>query len=306
MKPTDMCETPEKNVRIVIVGSGGRLGSTMMDFFGRDHQVLGFDHAALDLADPGMIDSVLGGLDFDHLFLAGALTAVDYCETHAEEAHAVNARGPGRIAEICAGKGARLTYISTDMVFDGLKGGPYVESDEARPVSVYGASKLEGERRVMAASSGHLVARISWVFGPARPAFPEWIIQQAASGKQLTLPANKICSPTSTLDLVEWLDALVFRRDASGIYHLCNSGACTWRDWGQYCIDVAREAGLPLPAVDITGIPLDSVEAFVAKRPPNSSMDTARFTGLTGFQPRPWREAIRDHVMQNVAGRGHH
>ncbi|RPJ33366.1 MAG: hypothetical protein EHM17_10515, partial [Verrucomicrobiaceae bacterium] len=134
-------------------------------------------------------------------------------------------------------------------------------------------------------------------------AFPEWIIGQACAKEELTLPGDKIACPTYTLDLIGWLEVLVFGRPegpAAGIFHLCNSDPCTWRDWGQCCIDTAREAGLPVIAREITPVATDSVAAFVAKRPLNSAMDTAKFQQLTGIQPRPWREATRDHVMQNI------
>lgn len=298
-----MSKDPDMKKQVVVVGSGGRLGHAMMNRFSNEHHVTGFNHSQLDLGNDASIDAALGGLEFDHLFLAGALTAVDYCETHPDEAYAVNATGPGRIAGICAEKGAHLTYISTDMVFDGLKGGPYVETDEALPISVYGASKLEGERLVIQASYNNLVARVSWVFGPHRPAFPEWIINQACAKSEVTLPGDKTGNPTYTIDLVEWLNALVFRAEgpARGVYHLCNSDPCTWRDWGQHTIDVARETGHPVLASEITGVPVDSVAAFVAKRPRNSALDTDMFTRATGIRPRPWQEAIREFVVQMSA-----
>lgn len=292
--------TPAK--RIVVVGAGGRLGSSLADFLETSHQVTRFDRKQLDLTSDASIEDALGGLDYDLLFLTGALTAVDYCETHEDEAYAANAMGPGKIAEISASKGAHVTYISTDMVFGGSKEGLYQETDIPDPISVYGASKLEGENRVLAASPDHLVARVSWVYGPGRPAFPEWIIDRACAVADLTLPGDKLCCPTHTIDLIGWLDALVFndtRPPASGIYQLCNSNACTWRDWGQFCIDTAREAGYPVLAREITGVPVESVPAFVAKRPKNSAMSTEKFTQLTGIRPRDWKEALRDFVILN-------
>lgn len=287
---------------VVVVGAGGRLGSSLVRYLAPDHQVTAFDRKQLDLGSGGAIDEALGGLDYDHLFLTGALTAVDYCETHEKEAFAVNAAGPGRIAAISAGKGAHVTYISTDMVFGGSQPEPYVETDQPDPVSVYGASKLEGEAGVLGACDGNLVARVSWVFGPGRPAFPEWIIDKACSGPDLTLPGDKIACPTYTLDLIRWLASLVFERPdrpASGVFHLCNSTPCTWREWGQFCIDTAREAGFPVAAVNIEGVPVDSVRAFAAKRPRNSALSTEKFRVLTGVRPRDWTEAIREFVLQS-------
>ena len=286
---------------ILIIGSGGRLGNALNAHFAAHRPTIALSRQDLELTSQESIESTLRDLDFTHVFITGALTAVDYCEAHREEAFAVNASAPGRIAEIAAQKGAHATYISTDMVFDGLKRSPYLETDGANPISCYGASKLEGEHQVLAASPDHLVARVSWVFGPSRPAFPEWIIQQAHARQDLTLPGDKIGNPTYTMDLIEWLDALVFGTagsPANGIYHLCNSNPCTWRDWGQLCIDTAREAGVPLLAREIRGVPVDSVAAFVAKRPRDSSLSTAKFTRATGIQPRTWQEALREFVMK--------
>lgn len=292
----------DERKKIVVVGSGGRLGSSLVAFLEREHQVTGFGRRELDLASNRSIEEALGPLDYDCLMLTGALTAVDYCETHEEEAFAVNGRGPGRIAEISAEKGAHVTYISTDMVFDGSKETPYDEADKPEPISVYGTSKLDGETRVLSASVDHLVARVSWVYGPNRPAFPEWIVGRACEDTRLTLPGNKICCPTFTLDLIDWLAALVVQAPdgpASGVFHLCNANPCTWRDWGQFTIDTAREAGFPIIAGEIEGIPVESVAAFVAKRPVNSAMDTGKFSALTGIRPRDWREALRDFVIQS-------
>ncbi len=286
---------------ILIIGAGGRLGGVLNDHLAQCHPTIVLRRQDLDLTSPENIEATLRGLEFSHVFITAALTAVDYCETHEQEAFAVNAVAPGIIAEIAAGKGAHVTCISTDMVFDGLKGGPYVESDEPNPVSVYGASKLEGERRVLAAAPANLVARVSWVFGPSRPAFPEWIISQAREKSDVTLPGDKTGNPTYTLDLVGWLDALVFGESgvrASGIHHLCNSNPCIWRDWGQLSIDTARDAGVPLLCREIRGVPVDSVAAFVAKRPPNSALDSTKFTQTTGIRPRPWQETTREFVMQ--------
>jgi dTDP-4-dehydrorhamnose reductase len=289
--------------RVVVVGSDGRLGRLLVEVLRQRHSVVGLGRVELDLGSAESVEQALAGLDYDCLFLTGALTAVDYCEIHEEEAFAINAEGPRLIAEISARKGAHVTYISTDMVFDGTKSGPYLETDKPIPLSVYGASKLEGEQRVLSASAANLVVRVSWVFGPGRPAFPEWIIGQACAKEDLTLPGDKTACPTYTLDLIGWLEALVFgraERPASGIYHLCNSEPCSWRDWGQFCIESARKAGLPVIAREISPVPVDSVAAFVAKRPLNSALDTTKFQQLTGIRPRSWREAIRDHVMQNI------
>lgn len=290
------------SMKTVVVGASGRLGSSLAAHLREKHQVVSISRSDMDLASSEAISAVLEPLDFDNVIITGALTGVDYCETHDAEAHLVNAAGPGEIARIAAEKGAHVCYVSTDMVFDGQKEKPYSETDGANPISVYGATKLAGERAVLEASADNLVVRVSWVYGPGRPAFPEWIIDKACSEKDLTLPGNKICSPTYTLDLITWMETLIYGLGdgpASGIYHLCNSGDCTWREWGLACLRAAREAGYPVLADDIVGIPVDTVAAFVAKRPVNSVMNTGKFSKLMGSEPRPWEEALRDHVIHS-------
>jgi hypothetical protein len=183
--------------RVVVVGSGGRLGSSLVSYLRRDHEVTGFARADLDLGCPESIGKALEPLDYDLLFLTGALTAVDYCETHRDEAFAVNASGPGLIAGISAGKGAHVTYISTDLVFDGGADAPYRETDEARPINVYGASKLEGERRVLEATATIWLRGFHGSSGLAGRRFPSGSSARPAR-KDVTLPGNKTGCPTYT------------------------------------------------------------------------------------------------------------
>ena len=284
--------------RIVVVGAGGRLGKAFVSRYQGEHDVICLNHAALDLADPASIAATLKPLDYDLLILPGALTAVDYCETHQEEAFAVNSLGPKLVAEISAGKGAHVTYISTDFVFDGLSTGPYDEHATPNPLSVYGASKLEGEENILTASRDNLVVRVSWVYGPAKPAFPEWIIGQAMQQAELALPAEKIGSTTYTPDVAEYLRLLLGLEGgpvASGVFHFANTGVCTWQQWGQHCLDAAANRGLPLRTRRISGNRLEDIKAFVASRPINSVLSSGKFQDFTGVTPRPWQEAMADH-----------
>jgi len=289
--------------RVVVVGSDGRLGSALFEVLRQDYDVIPLGRRQMDLACERSITAALESLDYDFLFLTGALTGVDYCETHAQEADAVNGAAPGRVAEISATKGAHVTYVSTDMVFDGDTELPYLETDRPRPISIYGESKLKGEDRIMAASDANLIVRVSWVFGPGRPAFPEWIVRQACSLPSLMLPVDKIACPSYTLDLVEWMAALVFGGavgPAAGVFHLCNSGPCTWQDWGQFCVDTARASSYPIIVGEIDGVAVDSVPAFVARRPRNSALNTGKFSCRTGITPRHWQEAVHDFMSESI------
>jgi dTDP-4-dehydrorhamnose reductase len=289
--------------QLVIVGSGGRLGSALLESYSKSHRVTGLIRAELDLADSESIQRALEPLEYDRLILPGALTAVDYCESHEDEAFAINADGPKLIAEISAEKGAHVTYISTDFVFDGLSTHAYSEEMVARPLSVYGASKLEGEEAVLGVSKDNLVARVSWLYGSGKPAFPEWIIQQAMKQSALALPKEKIGIPTYTEDVVDYLKALITLDGgipAGGIFHLSNSGQCTWQEWGQFCIDQAAAAGVTLKTRKISGNCLEDIVAFVAPRPINSVLSTEKFTRQTGIVPRSWQDAMREHFAKTL------
>lgn len=285
-------------LRIVIVGAAGRLGQALQSRFSSDAEVIGLSRGQIDLASPDSIRAALEPLEFDRLILPAAMTAVDPCETDPEAAFAINADAPKRIAEICAGKKVHMTQVSTDFVFDGLKEGSYSETDTPKPISVYGASKLKGEEHVLAADPDHLVIRVSWLYGPGKPAFPEWIVQKGCSEENLSLPGDKSGTPTSSVDVCDWLVPLICdpgRQPASGIFHLCNSGHCTWRDWGQACLDLARESGVPVRVDSIAENRMADITAFLAPRPPNSVMSNAKFASYTGTTPRSWHDALTSH-----------
>lgn len=302
----DPSNSKDPNSRLVIVGAAGRLGAALLKSYSQTHDVVGLTRKELNLADSESIQRALEPLEYDRLILPGALTAVDYCETHEDEAFAVNADGPKLIAEISAEKGAHVTYISTDFVFDGLATHAYTEDAIARPLSVYGASKLEGEENVLGVSKDNLVVRLSWLYGAGKAAFPEWIIQQAMKQSALALPEEKTGSPTYTGDVVDFLELLLGldgRPPADGIFHLSNSGQCTWQQWGQFCIDQAAPAGLALKTQVIAANCLEDITAFVAPRPINSVLSTEKFTRHTGVTPRSWQDAMREHFDKTlVAG----
>lgn len=284
-------------MRIAIIGAGGRLGHALANHFHPHHRILELTHDSMDLGDPASIHRALDEVTVDVLILAAAMTAVDRCETHEAEAFSINAEGPREVARICAEKGVKMVHISTDFVFDGTKEGPYAEDDEALPINVYGASKQLGEKHVLEASDRNLVVRVSWLFGAGGAAFPEWIIQQAMTREAVALPEEKTGSPTFCGDLVEYLEPLLVPGGgaASGIVHLCNSGSCTWREWGQFCVDAAIGAGLDIKTKRIGANRLEDVAAFVARRPVNSVLATDKFTRLTGIVPRSWQEAMTEH-----------
>jgi dTDP-4-dehydrorhamnose reductase len=197
-------------MKIVIVGAGGRLGAALTREYRDKFDLTGFNHAQLDLSNLDKTREKLLETDFDILINAAAFTNVDLCETEPEQAFRINAEAPRILAEICGEKNSRLIHFSTDYVFDGEKREPYTEEDEANPISVYGESKLAGEKNVLAAQGRHLVVRVSWVFGPDRPSFIDGMIKRAQESEEIDAVADKISTPTYTHDIVGMLP--VFRR----------------------------------------------------------------------------------------------
>lgn len=284
--------------RIIVTGAGGRLGAALVrKWRSAGETVLGFNHAELDFAVPGQIEKVLGGLDFSVVVNCAAQTNVDRCETHPDEAMRINAQAVGELGELCARKDARCIHISTDYVFEGNRSTPYTEEDLAEPISQYGASKLAGELALLHTSDRHLVARVSWVFGPDRPSFVDQMIQKARTDAVVSAIEDKIAVPTYTHDAARLLRPFLFEKQISGVLHVCNSGDCTWREYAQHAIDCALTAGFELKAHTVSGIKMADLKAFIAKRPRYSAMSTAKLKNLTGQAPRDWREAVREYVL---------
>lgn len=295
--------------RLVIIGSGGRLGAALAREWASAFDVVGFSHAQLDLGKPAQLRETLGPLEFDALINTAAQTNVDRCETEQEEAFALNAEAPRVLAEICAAKRARFVHISTDYVFDGEKRAPYREEEEARPISVYGESKREGERRALAANERALIVRVSWVFGPDRPSFVDWAIGQARKTEEVKAIADKWATPTYTLDLAQLLKPLIANndrlgaghlQDVSGIIHLANSGECSWQEYAQWALDCCHAEGIPMKTRRIGASSLADMKSFIAKRPVYSVLSSAKYEALTGVKPRPWQEAVAEFVLEHV------
>jgi len=284
--------------RLVIIGAGGRLGAALVRAYAKELDVVGFNHAQLDLGKPEQLRATLGALEFDTLINTAAQTNVDRCETHQEEAFALNAEAPKILAEICGKKHARFIHISTDYVFDGEKREPYTEEDAARPISVYGESKREGERRALEANDRAMIVRVSWVFGPDRPSFIDWAIGQAREREDVNAIADKWATPTYTLDLAQLLKPLITSDEIAGILHLANRGECSWQEYAQWALDCCRAENIPMKATKIGKASLAEMKSFIAKRPVYSMLSTGKYESLTRITPRPWQEAVAEFVRE--------
>jgi dTDP-4-dehydrorhamnose reductase len=295
-------------MKIVVLGAGGRLGASLLGEYREKYDIAGFTRAQLDLANLDDVRGKLGAMNFDVLINAAAFTNVDACETERDRAFLINAEAPGVLAEICNEKDAKLIHFSTDYVFDGEKRAPYTEEDQANPISGYGESKLAGEKNVLAAEDGHLVVRVSWVFGPDRPSFIDAMIKRAQQDKKIDAISDKFSTPTYTHDIARMLPQFFERGGGSGILHFANAGKCSWQEYAQWALDCCRDADISLKARTVGALKLSEMTrlrqgyggqaAWVARRPVYSVLSTAKYTELTGTAPRAWREAVADYITR--------
>lgn len=287
-------------MKILILGANGRLGSALVRSWKTlpGTEVIALTRAQVDLSDPNQAEAGLAAYAFgvgDVVVNCAASTDVDGCERDHDLARKINAESPERIARLCAERGTRLVHIGTDYVFDGSLDRPYSEEDEPNPLSHYGVTKLEGDRAVLAASALHSVVRVSWVFGPDKPSFVDAIVRRALTSPEAAAVHDKTSSPSYTEDMAHWLEALVKPSSPGGIYHLCNSGTCSWRDYGEFALECAKKYGIPVLTTTVAPLKLADMKAFIAVRPPRTPLDTGKFTRATGITPRPWKEAVEEY-----------
>jgi dTDP-4-dehydrorhamnose reductase len=285
-------------MKIVVIGTGGRLGAALMREYRGKFEVIGFNRAQLDLSNFDDVRKKLCGVHFDVLVNAAAFTNVDLCETQPKTAFRINAEAPALLAEVCRDKNAKLIHFSTDYVFDGEKREPYTEQDEANPISVYGESKHAGEENVIAVQNGHLIVRVSWVFGPDRPSFIDALIQRARGNEQVDAIADKFSTPTYTLDIAEMLPQFFKGKAEGGIFHLANTGECSWQEYGQFALDCCRQVGVALKAERVGAVNLKDMTQWVARRPVYSVLSSAKYAKLSGVSPRAWRDAVADYIKR--------
>ena len=275
----------------VVVGAEGQLGQELVRRLG--HRVI--FHAGRELLDVRNRDHVEGTLAWLHpdvVFNAAAYNKVDEAEVERELAFAVNADGPENLASACALVGARLVHVSTDYVFDGTGSRPYREDDPTGPLGVYGASKLEGEKRVLASPIESLVVRTSGVLGLGGSrgkggSFVERIVRRARMGGPLRVVDDQVFAPTFASDLADALIALA-DSGARGLVHVTNEGSCSWHE---LAIESVRLAGQsePIEAVSTASLHLR------ARRPAYSVLDGSRYRSLGPALPH-WRDGLASLV----------
>ncbi len=281
-------------MKVLLTGSNGQLGRELSRQLKEKGIIfVGYDIPAFDISNKEQMEAIIDKEKPTIIINCGALTNVDACETKRDLAMAINAEGPKFLAEIAARRDLTMVQVSTDYVFDGQgicedgKVRPYRESDLPNPQTVYGESKLGGEKAVIERVPKHFIVRTAWLYGDGHN-FVKTMLDLATKHDKLTVVDDQVGSPTSTVDLAKAIIALI-DTDAYGIYHGTCEGQCSWYDFAK---EIFRLAG-----VDILVEPVTSQE-FVrpAKRPAYSVLDNKALNdlGLNSF--RHWQEALKDYL----------
>ena len=288
-------------LKILQFGTTGQLATELFRQ-GSDHDVAltALSRADCDLANSAEAAARVLEARPDLVILAAAYTAVDLAEAQPDLAMAINAEAPGAIAAACETVGAALVNISTDYVFDGAGGAPYAEDAPTRPLSVYGATKLAGERAVSAACARSLSIRTSWVVSAHGKNFVKTMLRVAAAGGPLKVVDDQRGRPTSAADLAGFILSQAGRLAAAkagdavfGVVHFANADEVSWRGFAKAIFaealgDAAPEVGATTTAEYVTP----------ATRPLRATMDTAKVRRVFGVTPRSWRAALVEIVAE--------
>jgi dTDP-4-dehydrorhamnose reductase len=296
---------------ILVTGPDGQLGRALRVALEKHARVIAASRATLDVTDPDAVRRTLRTLRPDVILNTAAWTAVDAAEDRRDEAFAANADGPALLAEEAARLGALLVHYSTDYVFDGARDTPYPEDAPARPLGVYGASKLAGERAVLAAGARALVLRTSWLFASRGHGFLQTMLRLAASAGPHTpvrVVDDRHGTPTSA-SFVARATARILASprvtegasgdDVWGVYHVAAGGATTWHGFAAaiFAGVAAREGEAPpLQAIDSSQYPTR------ATRPAYSVLDVRKAERVFGVTPTRWERQLDEVLDEQLGG----
>jgi len=302
-------------IRVLVTGAGGQVGAEVVRELAGRAEVVARERAQLDLGDPASIRAGVREARPDVIVNCAAYTAVDRAETDREAAHAVNAVGPGVLAEEARACGALLVHFSTDYVYDGSKREPYRETDAVGPLSVYGETKLEGERAVADSGVKHLVLRTSWVYGPRGRNFLFTMVRLGRERPELRIVNDQRGAPTSSRALALLVREMLERGCAGslaragveqaaslgGIYNATAAGETTWYGFAQAIFDeMLRQRRLDFAPPRL--VPIATREyPTPARRPANSVLSNDKLRGAFGVAIPDWRRGL-EGVVSAIPG----
>lgn len=291
-----------KKRTILLIGKNGQLGSEIHGLI-EDSKFSGIavDYPEFDITDPALIHTWIDGKNPDLVINAAGFTDVDKAETSEDLVCAVNSKGPAMLAEACSKRSIPLIHISTDYVFDGRKGAPYLEDDAVNPLNVYGKSKREGEIGIRSVLKKHIIIRTAWLYGLHGRNFVKTMLKLAAEKEKITVVDDQYGCPTSSADLAEAVLAIAGRilsgeRESWGIYHYAGKGSTTWYE---FAVEIFKQAAnytkQKLPAV----YPVPAAQyGRTAPRPENTTLDCTKIADQFGIETRCWKEGLAKMMGQ--------
>jgi len=288
-------------MKILLFGKGGQVGWELQRSLAPLGDIIALDSDSTELCGDFTklegIAATVRAVAPDVIVNAAAHTAVDKAESEPGLVHTINALAPGVLAEEAGRIDALLVHYSTDYVFDGGGDGPWVETDATAPLSVYGATKLEGEQLIQRSGCKHLIFRTSWVYGARGGNFAKTMLRLAAEREALAIINDQIGAPTGA-DLLADVTAhaiLAVKRqpELAGLYHLAAAGETSWHGYANFVFERARQKGIQLKVAQdrIKAVPTSAFPT-PAKRPHNSRLNTARLRHAFGLQLPHWEEGV--------------
>ncbi|MBW7650387.1 dTDP-4-dehydrorhamnose reductase [Anoxybacillus sp. ST4] len=278
-------------MKVVVTGAKGQLGTDVVHLLAdRGYEVYGYGREELDITNFDQVKQVITEIRPDVVIHAAAYTKVDLAESEPDQAFLINAYGTRNVAVVSEAVGAKLVYISTDYVFDGTATTPYNEFAPTNPLSIYGKSKLAGEQFVRDLHSKFFIVRTSWVYGKHGNNFVKTMLKLAQERDELMVVHDQVGCPTYTVDLSNCILELI-QTEKYGIYHVSNSGHCSWYEFAKA---IFEEAGIKVKVNPCTTKdfprpaprPVYSVLAHMALR-------------MNGFRELPyWRDSLRDFLRK--------
>lgn len=282
-------------MKIVITGCDGQLGKEIVKQLNREEKISGnelfaLNRLKLDISDFNNVNKYISSIKPDVVINCAAFTKVDLCEDEIELAYKINSIGPKNLSICCEKVNAKLVQISTDYVFDGKNKNLYREDDITNPQSIYGKSKLLGEKYVQDFCSKYFIIRTAWLYGDGNN-FVNTMLKLSESKDEINVVNDQIGTPTSTVDLAKVILKLIYTENY-GLYHGTNKGYCSWYDFAKKIFEIKK--------IDIKVNPINSEEYISkVKRPQYSVLDNflLRIINLDEF--RNWEDALYEYLNKN-------
>ena len=277
-------------IKALVTGGNGQLAQSLKDVVNHQDELdVDFqDLPDLDITNKQQLESYFSNNELDYCINCAAYAAVDLAEEQSDLAYAVNAEGPKYLAEVCQKHQVTLIHISTDFVFDGQKRIPYLETDAPNPLSVYGASKLQGERSIQETTEAYFIVRTSWLYSEYGKNFIKTMLSLSETLNEISVVSDQIGSPTYAGDLAEVLIQIVLSSSTNyGVYHYSNSGTISWYD---FAVEIFKQFG---KTIEVKPIKTKDYPT-AAKRPKYSVLDTTKIKNNFDYTINDWQRSLKN------------